>query len=115
MNYDIIALLVMVFSFLGMTTITVRKIPAIVKLPNNSNFVPRREFKEIFTKKSKDVMKKRYFGVQILLQKTLSRTRIVILRLDNKILVLNQKLKERSKKTKEDFEFSDIKNKFKNK
>jgi hypothetical protein len=51
------------------------------------------------------------------LQKTLSKTRVTILRLDNKILVLNQKLKENSKRTREnmDLEIDQIKKKLKEK
>lgn len=117
MSYEIIALIVMIFSFLGMAVLVVRKIPTIVHLPNNPNFIPGSELKERFTKEAKDVIKKKYFGVQVLLQKILSKIRIAILRLDNKIFVLNHKLKEKSKKTKEgiDFELNDIKNKLKNK
>ena len=117
MNYEIVAVFVMIFSFLGMVFITVRKIPVIIELPNNPNFIPGVNLKERFTREAKDVIKKKYFGIQILGQKLLSRIRILILKLDNRIFNWNLKLKEKSKKTKEDidFELDTIKNKLKEK
>ncbi len=117
MSYEVILAFVMIFSFLGMVFITIRKIPAIIELPNNPNFIPGVNLKERFTREAKDVIKKKYFEIQIIGQKSLSRIRILILRLDNRIFNWNLKLKERSKKTKEDidFELDDIKNKLKDK
>jgi hypothetical protein len=117
MSYEVVALAIMIFSFIGMTAVVTRKLGAIAELPNNPNFVPGAQLKERFTREAKDAIKKKYFGIQLFGQKALSKIRILILKLDNKIFDLNLKLKERSKKTKEDidFELDDIKNKLKNK
>ena len=117
MSYKIIALAILIFSFLGMTSIILRRLGAIAELPNNYNFIPGAQLKERFTRETKDVIKKKYFGIQLFGQKALSKIRIFILKLDNKIFDLNLKLKEKSKKTKEDidFELDDIKKKLKNK
>lgn len=117
MSYEVIALAILIFSFLGMIAIIFCRLGAISQLPNNYNFIPGAQLKERFTRETKDVIKKKYFGLQLFSQKILSRTRILILRLDNKIFNLNLKLKENSKKTKEniDFELDDIKKKLKNK
>lgn len=105
MSFEIIALLVLIFSFCGMFFLISRKIPAIVKLPNNLNSVPGKDFKNKFTKKTKDAILKKRFGTQLLVQKTLSKTRIIILKLDNKIFVLNQKIKKNTERTKENIDF----------
>lgn len=112
MSFDLVFLLVLIFSFLGMIFLFFRKLSAIIELPNNPNFIPGKDLKDNFTKKTKDVIKKRRFNAAILLQKTLSKTRISILKLDNKIFTLNQKLKENTKRTKEgmDVEIDQIKN-----
>jgi hypothetical protein len=117
MNFDLVFLVILITSFLGMVFLTLRKIPAIVELPNNPNLIPGKELKDSFTKKTKDAITRRRFNTGILLQKTLSKTRVTILRLDNKILVLNQKLKENSKRTREnmDLEIDQIKKKLKEK
>jgi len=117
MSYEIIALAIMIFSFLGMIVMVARKIPVIVELPNNPNFIPGVQFKERLGREARDIFKKRYFEIQLFAQKMLSRIRIFILRLDNKIFDLNLKLKERSKKTKEDIDFglNDIRSKLKKK
>ncbi|MDD4662127.1 MAG: hypothetical protein PHG24_02505 [Candidatus Pacebacteria bacterium] len=115
MNYEIIALVVMIFSFLGMVVIVGRKVPDIITLPNNPNFIPGRDLKEKILRELKDIVKKNYFEIQLFVQKRLYKIRIIILRLDNKIFNLNLKLKEKSRKTKEDidFELDDIKNRLK--
>jgi len=117
MSFDLVFLLVMIFSFLGMSFLVLRKLPVIVALPNNPNFIPGKQLKDSFTKKTKNAIKKRRLNTGILLQKTLLRTRVGILKLDNKIFTLNQKLKESSKKTKEgmDVEVDQIKKKLKKK
>ncbi|MGI6340999.1 MAG: hypothetical protein ACOX0B_02225 [Minisyncoccales bacterium] len=117
MSYEIIALAIMIFSFLGMIVMVARKIPVIVELPNNPNFISGAQFKEKLGREVRDILKKRYFGIQLFAQKILSKIRIFILRLDNKIFDLNLKLKERSKKTKEDIDFglNDIRSKLKKK
>lgn len=117
MSFEIIALAIMIFSFLGMVAIIGRRVPSIITLPNNPNLIPINDLKERMTREGKDLLKKNYFQIQLFVQKGLYRIRIVILRLDNKIFNLNLRLKEKSKKTKEDidFELDDIKNKLKNK
>lgn len=101
MNFEVIALIVLIFSFCGMFFLISRKISAIVDLPNNPSFVPGKDLKDRFTKKTKGAILKQRFGTQLLVQKTLSKTRIIILKLDNKIFVLNQKIKKNTEKTKD--------------
>ncbi|NMB47426.1 hypothetical protein GYA01_01155 [Patescibacteria group bacterium] len=115
MSSEITSLAFMVLGFLGMSAITVRKIEDISKLPNTPSFIQRLQFKERVKKETRDIVKKKYFGIQVFTQKLLSRIRILILKLDNKIFNLNLKLKEHSKKTKEDIDLglTDIKDKLK--
>ena len=117
MNFELISIIVLIVSFLGMAFLVTRKIPKIVELPDNPNFIPGKELSDRLKKKTKDVIKKRHFNIQIFLQKTLSRIRILILKLDNKVAKLSQKLKQKTRETKEsiDFEEEDLKNKFKEK
>lgn len=101
---ELIALLVLFSSFLGMTIIIVRKIPVLAQLPE----VPTRfDFKIIKIKIQKIAEKIKNFkylkipSFEILLQKILSKIRILTLKIENKTGNWLQKLREKTKKKKE--------------
>ena len=97
---ELIATTILVSSFIGMGIIFVSKIPVLIKLPK----VEGDGFFEIFLGKLKVRFKNHPFkfsSFEAFLQKPLSRLRILTLKIENKISILLQKLREKSKTKKE--------------
>ena len=99
---ELIAIIILFGSLLGMGVILYRRIPQISELPE----IPVRFcLKENFFKlgeKIKNISFFKSFSAEILLQKILSKIRILILRTDNKTFSWLQKLREKMKKKKLD-------------
>ncbi|OIO46831.1 MAG: hypothetical protein AUJ31_00940 [Parcubacteria group bacterium CG1_02_39_15] len=101
---ELITLLVLIVSALGMLAVIFRKIPALVKLPDVGQSVALKPLVESWYKNSIDGIKNmpglRSFSTETFLRKTLSKIRILSLKTDNKTSTWLQKLKEKSQKDK---------------
>jgi len=101
MNYDLIAIIILVGSLVGMAVIIFRKIPVLVKLP----VLPQKKEEKLLLKlkgKIKILNPFKNFSFEIFLQKILSKIRILSLKSENKIGSWLQRLRERSQRKKEE-------------
>ena len=100
MNFELVAIIILFGSFLGMGAIISRKIPVLMELQE----VPARDsWKDTLSKlkeKIKTLNPFKSFSYEIFLQKLLSKVRILSLKTDNKTFNRLQKLRERSLKKK---------------
>jgi len=100
MNFELVAIIILFGSFLGMAAIISRKIPVLAELPE----VPARAIRKDTLSKLKEKIKVlnpfKSFSYEIFLQKLLSKIRILSLKTDNKTFNWLQKLRERAQKKK---------------
>ena len=98
---ELIAIIILFSSFVGIGVIVFRKLPALVELPEMpSQF----DFKKIPLKlKEKIVILNPFknFSNEIFLQKVVSKTRILALRMESKMSHWLQKLREQAQRKKE--------------
>jgi len=84
-----------------MGVIIFRKLPVLIQLPETT--YPQVKLKEVFSlKRIEGLTPSRHFSFNILLQKIVSKIRILILKIDTKTFNLLQKLREKSQKNKFD-------------
>jgi hypothetical protein len=101
--FETFALLVLIFSFLGMSVIFWRKIPSLSILPEEKkeNFLSRLKRKVI----ERNPFKK--FSLEVFLQKVIFPIRILILKLDNLtfnwLRKLREKYQEKKKKERDNY------------
>lgn len=100
MNSELIAGIILFGSLLGMGAIILRKIPALVELPEVIKKPSRQPFWPELKRKIKNTPSFKSFSYEIFLQKLLSRIRILTLKTDNKTSGWLQRLREKSKKNK---------------
>lgn len=96
---ELIAAIIFFGSFIGMVVIVWRKFPVLLEFPEDQsvtqeNFLVRLKNGIINTPAVKN------FSLTSFLQKILSRIRILVMKLENKTSNLLQKLREKSKKEK---------------
>jgi len=101
MKFEHIAQIILIFSFLGMAVLVFRKIPILIESPD----IPaKREPGANFLKGLKEKIKNsKYFKAdffEILLQKIISKTRILSLKTENKTADWLKRLRERSQEKK---------------
>lgn len=98
---ELVATIILFFSTFGIGIILVRKVPVLAKLPE----IPRGfDFKIKILQIKEKIKNSKYLKLPsfaILLQKVLSKIRILILKAENKTSFWLQKLREKSKKKKE--------------
>ena len=102
---ELIAIIILVFSLLGMGVIILRKIPILVTLPE---VVPKKKKESLISRLKKEIKKInpfRNFSYEIFLQKILSKIRILSLKAENRTFNWLQKLREKSKKEKENDDY----------
>jgi len=102
---ELIAIIILVFSLLGMGVIILRKIPILVTLPE---VVPKKKKESLISRLKKEIKKInpfRNFSYEIFLQKILSKIRILSLKTENRTFRWLQKLREKSKKEKENDDY----------
>ena len=108
---ELISLIILIFSFLGIVAILLRKIPLLLELPDNLE--AEISLVDGFKKKREETNKKEKFlgnlSFEVILQKILSKINILNLKIENKISFWLQKLREKSKeeKLKEDDNYWD--------
>ncbi|MBZ9569724.1 hypothetical protein KJA16_02275 [Patescibacteria group bacterium] len=97
----LIAIIVLSFSLIGMGVILFRKVPVLTEL---SEVPGGFDFKIKFLQIKEKIKNSKYFKLlsfEVLLQKVLSKIRILSLKAENKISIWLQKLREKSQKKKE--------------
>ena len=93
----LVSSIVFAVSFIVLSAIVFRKIPALVQLPETAPF--QIDLQGFFSK-IKTLKLFKDFSFEILLQRILSKVRILTLRTDNKTSNWLQKLREKSQKKK---------------
>lgn len=102
---ELIAIIILLSSIIGMGVIIFRKIPVLVELPEISPQEKRGEALHFFQKgmeRIKGISPFKSFSYEIFLQKILSKIRILNLKSENKIANWLQRLREKSQKKKLD-------------
>jgi len=94
--YDLIAAIILTISILGISIILLRKIPILTDLPEVAEKSQKGGLALKLKKKVEDILPK-----EIILQKTLSHFRILMLKIEKKTDNLLQKLRKKSKEKKE--------------
>lgn len=98
---ELFAAIILFFSFIGLGTIVFRKIPVLAELPE----IPRGfDFQIKLLRIKEKIKKSKYFktsSFEILLQKVLSKIRILSLKIEKKTSFWLQRLREKSKKKEE--------------
>jgi len=101
MKFEHIAQIILIFSFLGMAVLVFRKIPTLVE---SSDIPAKREPGVNFLKGLKERIKNsRHFKAdffEILLQRILSKIRILSLKIENKMADWLKRLRDRSQEKK---------------
>jgi len=100
---ELIAIIILLCSVVGIGVIIFRKIPILVELPEVSPRKKRQKVPGFFQKgieKIKKIGPFKSFSFEIFLQKLLSKIRILTLKTDNKTSSWLQKLREKTKKNK---------------
>ena len=98
MSYKEIAGIVLLGSSMGIGTLVFYKIPILVTLPKFSIKKKKKSYFSKFNKKIKKINPFRKFHYEIVLQKVLTKLRILSLKTDNKLLSWLRDLKETNKK-----------------
>lgn len=117
MSYELVAIIILVGSLLGILVILFRKIPVLVELPEERVIAQER----LFFKLRERIKNSRYFRpsyFELFLQKILSKIRILTLKTENQIAIWLQKLRKKSlrkKEEKKDNYWQEIKNSAKEK
>jgi len=100
MILGISAVIILFASLTGMGLIIIRKIPILVELsPQEIELNPIRRLKNKIGRKKTS----KFFSKDIILQKTLSKIRVLTLKTDNKTDSLLMKLRQKTRKEKNDF------------
>jgi hypothetical protein len=97
---EIIALIILLGSFVGMGVIVYRKIPVLIALPIRGNAIPRIFGSLKYRIKNNEAIKS--FSVETILQRYLSKIMVFVLKIENKIGEWLMKLRQKNiqKKTK---------------
>jgi hypothetical protein len=102
---ELIAIIILFSGFIGIGIILFRKIPVLAQLPE----VPTSfDFKTKIQKIAEKIKNSKYLKTppfEILLQKVLSKVRILTFKIENKTGSLLQKLREKSEKKKENDQY----------
>ena len=100
MNSELAAVIILFGSLLGVGAIMLRKIPALVELPEVIKKPSGEPLWPKLKRKIKNTPGFKSFSYEIFLQKLLSRIRILTLKTDNKTSGWLQRLREKSRKQK---------------
>lgn len=96
----LITTIILIFSLFGIGVILFRKIPVLVELPEVIEKPKEEKFISKLKEKIKGLSIIKSFSSEIILQKILSKVRILTLKADNKTFNWIQKLREKYKKKK---------------
>jgi hypothetical protein len=104
MNFEIIALIILIVSFLSLSFLIFKKMPALKAMPEPEAIFFKKELKKKIRAKTKEVMEKRSNSLEAILHKLLSKIRILSLKTDKKMSDWIIKLRERSIERTKDFD-----------
>jgi len=97
---ELISVLILIGSIIGIGVIVFRKIPALTNLPEVSHADSFKPLVKGLYKEVKNMPGLRSFSSEAFLQKTLSKIRVLSLKTENKTSGWLQKLREKSRKEK---------------
>lgn len=106
---ELIAVLILIGSIIGLGMILFRKIPVLVELPEIAEKPLLGNFWQKLKEKIKNLPPFKSFSSEVFIQKLLSKIRILTLRIENKIAVELQKLREKGKKKNLDSYWQELK------
>ena len=106
---ELIAITILIGSFIGMGIIIFRKIPILVELPKTTESPLLNDFWQKLKEKIKNLPPLKSFSSEIFIQRVLSKIRILTLRIENKIANYLQKLREKGKKKHNDNYWQELK------
>ncbi len=109
MNFETIALVVAIASFLILVAFVFVKIPKLKKAPETKTILFEKQLKEKIKVQAGEVKKKGVSFLELRLHKFLSRARILSLKVDRKLSDWIIKLREKSQKKNIDSYWSEIK------
>jgi hypothetical protein len=101
MRFELIAQIILILSFFGISVIIFRKIPVLLSSPEVS--VKEEPKIKLFKGLKERIKNSKYFKAdffEILLQKIISKTRILSLKMENKTADWLKRLRERSQRKK---------------
>ncbi|MFA5432967.1 MAG: hypothetical protein WC319_08870 [Candidatus Paceibacterota bacterium] len=104
MNFEIIVLIVLIVSFLGLSFLIIKKVPALKAMPEPEAIFLKKDLKKKIREKTKEVIKENSNFLEALLHKILSKIRILSLKIDNKMSDWIKKLRDRSVERTKDFD-----------
>jgi len=99
MSFEIISLVVLVFSFLGLAIFVYRKIPFLVNLPAKNLAAGSGFFLKI-KNRIKGIPVLKYFSFEVFLQKIVSQVRVLSLKADRKTANWLKTLRQKTQKKK---------------
>jgi len=100
--FNLIILIIFVLSLIGISIIVYRKIPELKNMPEEKELSSFFKEAKLFWQRIKNssFIEKTFFEINIFLQKTLSKVKILTLKIEYNISQLLQKLREHARKKK---------------
>jgi hypothetical protein len=95
---ELIVTIILIISLGGLLVIIFRKIPVLVELPKTTESPVLADLRQRLKEKIKNLLPLKSFSSEVFIQKILSRTRVLTLRIENKIANYLQKLREKAQK-----------------
>ena len=96
MNFEIIASIILFFSFLGLSVLVSRKVPELKEMPEPEVVLIKKDLRKKIKEKTKEVLKENAGILESMLHKLLSKIRIMSLKVDKKVSDWITKLRNRS-------------------
>lgn len=96
MNFELIASIILLVSFLGLSVLVLRKVPELKETPEPESFFIKKDLRKKIREKTKEVWKENAGTLESMLHKLLSRIRIMSLKVDKKVSGWITKLRNRS-------------------
>jgi hypothetical protein len=96
MNFELIPLIVLIFSFLGLIFLILRKVPELKQMPEPELLFLKKDLRKRIKDKTKEVLKENSNTLEGVLHKLLSKIRILSLRVDKRVSDWIIKLRNRS-------------------
>ena len=106
---ELIAAIILIGSALGIFLILFRKIPVLIELPKTAERPLLTDWWQRLKENIKNLPPLKLLSSEIFIQKVLSKTRILTLRIENKIANYLQKLREKAQKKHNDSYWQELK------
>jgi len=96
MNFELIPLIVLILSFLGLIFLILKKVPELKQMPEPELSFLKKDLRKRIKDKTKEVLKENSNTLEGVLHKLLSKIRILSLRVDKRVSDWIIKLRNRS-------------------